>query len=113
MSEPDQEDVPFVDGPEPRQLPFAAPLLWDKVENIEALARLTAALDGPVDGDAAEYQEVRSFLHAAAASERSELAPMILKAYRIALPQEPEPPTEAVGGFHGDGDGPGDRDHVR
>jgi hypothetical protein len=112
VSEPQDEEVPIVEGPEPRHLADAAPALWGTVENIEAIGRLTAALNGPADGNAAEYQEVRTFLHAAAASERSELAAKILHAYRIVLPPEPEPATEAAGGFRGDSSGPGDRDNV-
>jgi hypothetical protein len=87
--------------------------MWGKVLNVEALTRILEAVEGAVVADLGpEVAEARSFLRASLDSERGELSAMILRAYHVELPQDPELPTEAVGGFRGDSDRPGNRDHV-
>jgi hypothetical protein len=87
--------------------------MWGKVLNIEALTRTLEAVDGKVITDLGpQVAEARSFLRASLDSERGELSAMILRAYHVEVPEDPGLPTEAVGGFGGDGNGPGDRDHL-
>lgn len=110
------EEVPIHEGPEPRELEDAAPKLWGAVLNIEALTRISAAV-GPYTPDEVDERVLggaREFLHNALQAQRFELSEMILQAYRVHLPDAaPDLATEAVGGIRGDGDGPGDRDHLR
>lgn len=114
---PDVEEEGHVhEGPDPKDWAAAAPGLWDALLNVEHLARAQAALNGRVPPDyRAAQQEARQFLGTAADAQRGELAELVLRAYRVRLPQPDEAglPTEAVGGFSGDSDGPGDGDHVR
>lgn len=111
---PEPGDVPVHEGPDPKDWPDAAPQMWAAVLNIEALHRVSAAI-GPwmQDEDERAMGGAREFVQNALRNQKAELAEMILHAYRVQLPEEPEQATEAVGGFSGDGDGPGDRDHMR
>jgi hypothetical protein len=104
------EEVPVHDGPDPHDWPDAAPKMWGLVLDIEYLNRIIEVLDGRVPDDAeAEHAEARSFLNESREAQRAVLSQMILHAYRVALP---DLATEAVGGFRGDGNGPGDRDQL-
>lgn len=108
------EDIPVHEGPDPKDWEDQAPKMWAAVLNIETLNRVKEAI-GPFmpDEDERALGGTREFLHNALRDQRAELAAMILHAYKVLLPQEvADLPTEAVGGFRGDGDGPGDRDHV-
>jgi hypothetical protein len=104
----------FHDGPDPHDWPQQAPRMWGLVLDVEYLDRVIAVLDGPVaEGFEALRDETRGFLGRSREDQRAELAAMILRAYRVPLPGGTEPPaTEAVGGFRGDGDSPGNRDHM-
>jgi hypothetical protein len=105
------EEISVHNGPDPHQWPEAAPEMWDLVLDVEYLNRIIEAMEGPVAVlDERVHAEARMFLHNARSGQRAELAGMILHAYRVKLPEEA---TEAVGGFHGDGDSTGNRDHLR
>jgi hypothetical protein len=108
------EEVPVHDGPDAHEWPDVAPKMWGLVLDLEHLDRIIAALDGPVaPEDVPAHEEARSFLDKARLSQRADLAAMILHAYKVVMPEEvADLPPEAVGGFRGDGNGPGDRDHV-
>jgi hypothetical protein len=88
--------------------------MWGTVLDIEALNRVIEAMDGPVEpGDALVHGEARKFLDDARKAKRAEVASAVLRAYRVPLPEEPAGlATEATGGFRGNGNGPGDRDHM-
>ena len=111
---PRGEEVPVHEGPDAREWPEAAPVLWALVENIEFLDRIIKALDGPVLAeDRRVHGEAMEFMVQARHSQRAVLSEMILHAYRVTLPREDDGhATEAVGGFSGDSDRPGDRDNV-
>lgn len=114
MTEP-QDSVPVHEGPDARDWPKAAPAMWGAVLNIEYLNRIVEALDGPVlSADRQVHAEAMEFFVQARHAERANLARMILDAYQVDPPGEDDGlATEAVGGFSGDSDGPGDRDHLR
>jgi hypothetical protein len=112
--QPEDEDVPVHSGPDPRD--------WERNSLLSMAAGDVRAADamlellkgsGPLPAMARAYQEALSLLGAVAAQARETLADEILKAYGVELPEEnPELPTEAVGGFRGNGDSPGNRDHL-
>jgi hypothetical protein len=108
------EEIPVHEGPDAKDWPEAAPRLWGLVLNIEFLTRIIEALDGPVlKEDRRVHGEALEFMVQARHEQRAVLAEMILHAYRVVLPEEPgELATEVTGGFRGDGNGPGDRDHL-
>lgn len=109
-----EDDIPVHEGPDAKDWPEAAPKLWGLVLNIEFLTRIIEALDGPVlPEDRRVHGEALEFMVQARHDQRAVLAGMILHAYKVRLPEEAaDLPTEAVGGFSGDSDRPGDRDHV-
>lgn len=113
MTEP-QEEPSFHEGPDAKDWPKAAPALWGLVLNLEYLNRVIEALDGPVlAADRRVHGEALEFMVQARHAVRAELAEMILRSFRVPLPEEPgELATEVTGGFRGDSDGPGNRDHV-
>jgi hypothetical protein len=114
-SQPQDEEIPVHDGPDPHDWPEVAPKMWGLVLDIEVLNRVIEAIDGRVPlGLERVHGEAREFLNGSRETQRAELAVMVLHAFRVQLPEETAGlPTEAVGGFHGDGDGPGDRDNLR
>lgn len=114
MTEP-PEEVPVHEGPDAKDWPKSAPAMWGTVLNIEYLNRIIEALDGPVlREDRRAHEEAMEFFVQARHAERGALARMILDAYRVELPEEPdELATEVVGGARGDSNRPGDRDHLR
>jgi hypothetical protein len=114
MTDAEDAEVPVHEGPDPHDWPAVAPRMWGLVLDIEYLDRIIAVLDGPVEPEsAAVHGEARAFLDKSRRDQRADLAAMILHAYRVDPPGEKqELPTEAVGGFSGDSDRPGDRDHV-
>jgi hypothetical protein len=114
-AQPEEESVPVHEGPDAKDWPDAAPKMWGMVLNIEFLNRIIEALDGPVaPEDGRVHGEAHEFLVQARKAERGALAETILHAYGVELLEEnPGLPTEAVGGSRGDGDSPGNRDHVR
>jgi hypothetical protein len=112
-TEAEPEEIPVHDGPDAHDWPEAAPKMWGLVLDLEYLDRIIAALDGPVLPEyGTAHEEARSFLDKARTDQRATLAAMILHAYRVKLPDEADTATEVVGGFHGDGDSTGDRDHL-
>lgn len=109
MTERQEELVPEFEGPDPCTWPESVPRLWNSVLNIEALNRTIEAV-GPFKPEEDPLLAAgREFLHHARADERAALAQMILAAYKVPVPE----PTEAVGGFSGDGNGEGAGDHLR
>lgn len=109
--QPQEEEVPVHEGPDPRNWERDAPDLWAGVLNIEALDRVAAVLSGPAPKfTQGLVAEARTFLDRAREDQRAELSAMILAAFQV---PEPEEPTEALGGFSGDGDGKGAGDHLR
>lgn len=102
------------DGADPRTWPQQERRLWGAMLDIEALNRVVAALDGTVnDTDVQFYDAAREFLERGLRAQRALLSELVLGAYGVTLPEEDVPPaTEATGGLHGDGDGPGARDHM-
>lgn len=115
--EPEEAPVPVQEGPDPKDWPAAAHRLWDALLNVEHITRVQAALNGRVPPEHREQQqEARDFLTAAADAQRAELALAVLHTYGLKLPDPPEEAVlapEVTGGFRGDGNGPGDRDHLR
>jgi hypothetical protein len=105
---------PKYDGPDPHQWMDKAPKILGLVLDIEMLDRTIKAINGGVpEGAELLHEAARDFLVKAREGQRAFLAEEILHTYRVQVPEETaEPPTEAVGGFRGDSDGPGDRDHV-
>lgn len=114
MSAPGQDETPTWDGPDPHNWPQADSKMWGVVLDIEVLSRVIGALEGPVHReDALVHDEARKFLDNARSEQRAALSVMILHAYHVPLPEETTDfPTEAVGGPRGNGNGPGDRDHL-
>lgn len=114
MTEP-EDDATVHEGPDAKDWPKAAPALWGMVLNLEYLNRVIEALDGPVlAADRRVHGEALEFMVQARHAVRAELAAMILGSFRVRVPEEPgELATEATGGFRGDSDSPGNRDHLR
>lgn len=112
---PEEEEVPLHDGPDPRDWARNS-LLSMAAEDVRAADEMVELLRGklPLPDMSRAYQEALSLLAAVGAQAREVLAVQLLSAYKVTLPGEgAEPATEAVGGFSGDSDRPGDRDHVR
>lgn len=111
---PDPEEVRVYNGADPRTWPQEERRLWGAMLDIEVLNRVIAALDGPVgDADVRFCDAAHEFLERGLRAQRGLLSELVLGAYEVVLPDEPaSPATEAVGGSSGDGDGPGDRDHM-
>ena len=112
--QPEEEETPVHDGPDPRRWPGREDI-WPLAEDLRQADSMLELLDGKVarDGMPPAFDEARSLLRAIAAGCAGNLAVALLSAYGIPVPEEPELATEAVGGFRGDSDGPGDRDHLR
>jgi hypothetical protein len=111
-SEP--EEVPVHEGPEPRRWPGREDI-WPLAEDLRQADAMLELLHGKVarDGMPPAFDEARSLLRAIAAERASQLAEALLSAYGVPVPEEPGgQATEAVGGFSGDSNGPGDRDHL-
>jgi hypothetical protein len=107
------EEVPVVDGPDPRT--------WERHAQIHTAALDVRAADAmlellqgkqPLRSMSRAYVEAVDLLERTVDEAREVLAAALLEAHGVSLPEEPEQATEAVGGFRGDGSGPGDRDHV-
>lgn len=112
---PEDEETPLHDGPDPRDWERNS-LLSMAAEDVRAADAMLDLLRGtrPRPEMTRGYTEALVFLESVTVQAREVLALQLLNAYKIALPEEPAgPPTEAVGGFSGDSDGPGDRDHLR
>lgn len=113
-AEPDDGPAPLHEGPDPRGWPGRDDI-WPLSEDLRQAEAMLDLLDGKVarDGMPAAFEEARSLLRAIVAECAGRLAVALLSAYGVPLPVEPgELATEAVGGFRGDSDSPGDRDHV-
>lgn len=112
MTEP-QEEVPVHDGPDPRDWRRNS-LLSMAAEDVQAADDMLELLQGkrPRPEMTRAYSEALIFLESVAVQCREVLAGQILNAYKVTLPEEPGQATEAVGGFRGDGNGPGDRDQL-
>lgn len=108
------EEVPVHEGADPHDWPKAEFRLWSAMLDIEALSRVIDAMEGPVEtADQRTHTEARSLLESARQAQRGLLSDLVLGAFRVTLPEEPDDlATEAVGGTRGDGNGPGDRDHL-
>lgn len=114
-TQPEDEAAPLHNGPDPHDWPKEEHRLWNAVLDIEMLGRAIDALEGPVfPADTRVHEEARMFLGEARKSQRALLSELVLGAYQVSVPEEPDDlATEAVGGIRGDGNGPGDRDHLR
>lgn len=114
-SDEEAQDVPVHEGPEPRTWQ-SVPAIADLAADVRAVDEMLSTLTGdkPQGGMPLVYDEARAFLLVIARERRTALAMVLLDAYRVPLPEE-EPAgqaTEAVGGVRGDGNRPGDRDHL-
>lgn len=109
------EQLPVHEGADPHEWPEAEHRLWKTMLDVEVLGRVISAMEGPVHpADSRAHTEARMFLEDARQQQRGLLSDLVLGAYRVTLPEEPDDlATEAVGGIRGDGDSPGDRDNVR
>jgi hypothetical protein len=111
----DPEEVPVHEGPDPRGWPGRQDI-WPLAEDLRQADAMLELLDGKVARDvpAPAFEEARSLMRAITAECAGKLAVALLAAYGVTLPEEPAvPATEAVGGFSGDSDSTGDRDHLR
>lgn len=115
MTAQPEEETPVHDGPDPRDWERNS-LLSMAQEDVRAADAMLELLHGsrPLPDMTSSYREALSLLAAVAAQARETLAGQILTAYGISVPDETAAlATEAVGGSRGDGDSPGNRDHVR
>jgi hypothetical protein len=110
-----EEETPVFDGPDPRTWPGKDDI-WRHAEDVRVADEVLDLLSGKVaqDGMSRAYEEARALVRHLASVSRENLAAALLDAYEVEVPEEnPGLPTEAVGGSRGDGDSPGNRDHVR
>jgi hypothetical protein len=107
------EETPTVDGPDPRQWEHSADL-HKAAEDVRAADAMLDLLQGtrPRPPMTRLYTEALALLESTAVQAREVLAARLLEAHGITLPEEADTTPEAVGGFHGDGDSTGDRDHL-
>lgn len=108
------EEVPVHEGPDPHRWPGREDI-WPLAEDLRRADEMLELLDGRVarDGMPPAFEEARSLLRAITAECAGKLAAALLAAYGVPLPENAPEATEAVGGFSGDSDGTGDRDHLR
>lgn len=102
------------DGPDPR-LWSRNSLLAMAAEDVRAADAMLELLHGtrPLPPMSRAYAEALTILEVICAQHREVLAAELLKAGHVEPPGEPaDEATEAVGGIRGDGNGPGDRDHL-
>lgn len=110
----DPEEIPLHDGPDPRRWRGRQDI-WPLAEDLREADLMLELLDGKVarDGMPRAFEEARALLRAISEQCAARLAGALLDAYHVDLPEEDaDAPTEAVGGIRGDGNRPGDRDHV-
>lgn len=109
------EEVPVHDGPDPHKWPGRDDI-WPLAEDLRQADRMLELLNGSVarDNMPPEFNEARHLVRAITEQCAAALSRALLAAYGVQVPEEPaDLATEAVGGIRGDGDGPGDRDHLR
>ena len=111
----DPEEIPVHEGPDPRDWARNS-LLAMAAEDVRAADEMLELLQGtrPRPEMTRAYTEALGLLDRIAVQAREVLAAQLLDAYSVVLPEEDaDQPTEAVGGVRGDGNSPGDRDHLR
>lgn len=106
--------VSFIDGPDPHEWERNAELSV-AADDVRAADEMLALLRGtrPMPPMSRAYAEALTVLENTAAQARELLAARLLAAHGIVLPEEPaDQATEAAGGFRGDSNGEGNRDHL-
>jgi hypothetical protein len=86
-----------LDGPDPREWRNHS-VIRDKIEDIEAMLRVQAAMTGSNSGEAGPaYAEAMAFLRASIHQVRGELAMELVTMYGIQYGEEPASPFSASG----------------
>lgn len=94
MTDAAQEEIPDLDGPDPRTW-RGKDDIWHPAENVLAADEMLRILSGEVaqDGMSGHYEDARSLVRTIAATAREQLALALLDAYG-ALVHDDEAPAE-------------------
>lgn len=95
MTGEDAEEVPDLDGPDPRTW-RGIEEIWHPAQNVTAADEMLMILSGEIaqDGMSGQYEDARQLVRKIAATAREQLAVAILDAYGALPPPEEETPAE-------------------